>query len=75
VKSRLDQYAHALRLFEQGDLIMAEVLLGELVAAGPQTPARFLAQQAASQRCVGLGRRVTDPTATELGPIIEIHEK
>jgi adenylate cyclase len=73
VKSRLDQYAHALRLFEEGDLIMAEVLLSELVAAGPQTPARFLAQQAASQRCAELGRRSTD--RIEHGPIIEIHEK
>jgi adenylate cyclase len=73
VKSRLDQYAHALRLFEQGDLVMAEVLLSELVAADPQTPARFLAQQAASQRCAELGRRASDRMAH--GPIIEIHEK
>jgi hypothetical protein len=60
-------------LFEQGDLIMAEVLLSELVAAGPQTPARFLAQQAASLRCMGLGRRATD--RVDHGPIVEILEK
>jgi adenylate cyclase len=73
VKSRLDQYAHALRLFEQGDLVMAEVLLSELLVTGPQTPARFLAQHAASQRCAELGRRASDRTIH--GPIIEIHEK
>ena len=75
VKSRLDQYAHALRHFEEGDLILAEVLLSELVAAGPVTPARFLAQQAATQRSAESGRRVSDRHATEHGPIIEIREK
>ncbi len=74
MKSRIDQYAHALRLFEHGDLIMAEVLLSELVAAGPTTPARFLAQQASSQRQAEVGRRATD-RHTEHGPIIEILEK
>jgi class 3 adenylate cyclase len=75
VKSRLDQYAHALRHFEHGDLIMAEVLLKELVAAGPITPARFLAQQAAIQRGSEFGRRSSDRQMTDHGPIIEIHEK
>ncbi len=75
VKSRLDQYAHALRHFEHGDLIMAEVLLKELVAAGPITPARFLAQQAAIQRGTEFGRRSSDRQMTDHGPIIEIHEK
>lgn len=75
VKSRLDQYAHALRHFEDGDLIMAEVLLSELVAAGPVTPARFLAQQAASQRSAELGRRSSDRFPIEHGPIVEIREK
>jgi adenylate cyclase len=74
MKSRLDQYAHALKLFEHGDLIMAEVLLSELVAAGPTTPARFLAQQASSQRQAEVGRRASDRTS-EHGPIIEIIEK
>jgi adenylate cyclase len=73
LRSRLDRYAHALRLFEQGDLAMAEGLLGELVAAGPQTPARFLATQAASQRCSELGRRATD--RVDYSPIVEIYEK
>jgi adenylate cyclase len=73
IKSRLDQYAHALRLYEQGNLIMAEVLLSELVATGVGTPARFLAQQAASQRCAGLGRRASD--RADQGPIVEIHVK
>ncbi len=75
VKSRLDQYAHALRHFEDGDLIMAEVLLSELVAAGPVTPARFLAQQAATQRRAEAGRRVSDRHVAEHGSIVEIHEK
>ena len=74
MKSRLDKYAHALKLFEHGDLIMAEVLLSELVAAGPATPARFLAQQANSQRQAEVGRRATDRTSDH-GPIIEIIEK
>ena len=75
VKTRLDQYAHALRHFEDGDLIMAEVLLSELVAAGPVTPARFLAQQAANQRSAESGRRVSDRHVAEHGPIVEIYEK
>lgn len=75
VKSRLDQYAHALRHFEDGDLIMAEVLLSELVAAGPVTPARFLAQQAATQRSAESGRRASDRHVAEYGPIVEIYEK
>lgn len=75
IKSRLEQYAHALKLFENGDLIMAEVLLSELVAAGPTTPARFLAQQAADQRLAEVGRRASDRAAIEHGAIVEIHEK
>lgn len=73
MKTHLDQYAHALRLFEQGDLVMAEVLLSELVASGPRTPARFLAKRAALQRSAEVGRRATD--RVEYGPIVEIHEK
>jgi adenylate cyclase len=75
IKSRLEQYAHALKLFESGDLVMAEVLLSELVAAGPVTPARFLAQQAADQRQAEVGRRASDRATIEQGAIVEIHEK
>jgi adenylate cyclase len=74
VKTRLDQYAHALRHFEEGDIIMAEVLLNELVTQGPATPARFLARQAALQRFAESGRRASD-RSIEHGGIVEIHEK
>lgn len=75
IKSRLDQYSRALKLFEHGDLIMAEVLLSELVSAGPVTPARFLAQQAVSHRYAEFGRRSTDRHPLEHSAIVEIHEK
>jgi adenylate cyclase len=75
VKARLEQYAHALKLFENGDLIEAEELLSELIAAGPATPARFLAQRAAGQRQAEVGRRASDRATIEQGAIVEIHEK
>jgi adenylate cyclase len=75
VKSRLEQYAHALKLFENGELAEAEMLLTELVAAGPATPARFLAQQAFNQRQAEVGRRASDRSTIEQGAIVEIHEK
>ncbi|HEX6960922.1 MAG TPA: adenylate/guanylate cyclase domain-containing protein, partial [Lacipirellula sp.] len=60
LQSNLEQYAVALEAFERGDLDAAEKLLMDLLAAGPTTPAAFLAQQTAALRKGGLGRREHD---------------
>jgi len=72
VKSRLDQYAHALEFFETGDLGAAERLLHELVKSGHTTPAHFLAHHTAAQISSNQGRRAVDKYAATHGPVIEI---
>ncbi len=75
VKSRLEQYSHALAMFETGDLEAAEVLLEELKSQGPATPAHFLAHYTATQKKGNLGRRAVDKYAAGQGAVIEIHSK
>ncbi len=75
IKSRLDQYASALTMFEAGDLEAAENLLNELAAAGPATPAHFLAHYTAAQKSGNLGRRAVDKYAAGQSAVIEIHSK
>jgi adenylate cyclase len=75
VKTRLDQYAQALAMFEAGELDQAEALLHELTSRGPTTPAHFLAHYTAAQKRGNLGRRAVDKYASPQGPIIEIHAK
>jgi len=72
VKSRLDQYARALKLFETGDLNAAECLLHELVESGHTTPAHFLAHHTAAQISGNQGRRAVDKYAASHDPVIEI---
>lgn len=72
VKSKLDQYSHALDLFETGELESAEHLLSELVKTGPTTPANFLAHYTASQISRGQGRRAVDKTAANSGSVVEL---
>lgn len=75
IQERLDQYSRALELFEAGELEAAEVLLTEIKALGPVTPASFLAHYAAAQKNGNRGRRVVDKQAASLGPVIEIFSK
>jgi len=72
VKSRLDQYAQALRLFETGDLEAAEHQLHELVKLGNATPAHFLAHHTAAQISGNQSRRAVDKYAAGQGSVIEI---
>ena len=72
VMSNLDQYAHALGLFEAGDLKPAEKILSELVKAGHNTPAHFLANYTAAQLNGNQGRRAVDKYAAQQGSVIEI---
>jgi hypothetical protein len=74
IKSRLDQYTQALTLFEAGELEAAEVLLQALDAAGPTTPAQFLAHYTSSQKQSHQGRRAVDKTTAQ-GSVIEILSK
>ena len=75
IKSRLDQYSHALALFESGELEEAETLLRELTSQGKVTPAQFLSHYTAAQKNGNLGRRAVDKYAAGQGPVIEIHSK
>lgn len=75
VKTRLDDYARALELFEAGELEAAEELLEQLAEAGPATPAQFLAHYTAAQKQGNLGRRAVDKYAAQHGPVIEIFSK
>lgn len=68
----LDQYADALSAFERGDLNTAERELTALLAAGPATPASFLAQQTAALRRGEQGRRANDQLASTADAVIEI---
>jgi adenylate cyclase len=72
VKTRLDQYAHALQFFEEGNLNAAEELLSELVALGPVTPAKFLAHYTAAKKKGQLSRRTADKHKIFPSPVIEI---
>jgi len=72
VKSKLDQYARALNLFEAGDLQAAERLLNQLVKSGHSTPAHFLAHYTAAQLSGNQGRRTVDKYAANTGAVIEI---
>ena len=75
LRNDLDRYADALNAFERGDLVAAEQQLVELLAAGPATPAAFLAQQTAALRQAGQGRRVTDEFGCTPDAVIEILAK
>ncbi|MEM8943546.1 MAG: adenylate/guanylate cyclase domain-containing protein [Planctomycetota bacterium] len=75
VRTRLDEYAHALELFEAGELEASETLLAELSKLGPATPARFLADYAAAQKQSNQGRRAVDRLAAQHGSVIEILSK
>ncbi len=75
VKSRLEQYSHALALFEAGDLEEAESLLNHLVSLGQATPAHFLAHYTAVQKSSNLGRRAVDKYASSQQAVIEILSK
>lgn len=75
LKQRLDDYSHALELYESGDLEAAEALLGRLTALGPVTPAQFLAHYTAAQQKGNLGRRAVDKYSASSGPVIEILSK
>jgi class 3 adenylate cyclase len=68
----LDRYAMALAAYERGDLDVAERELEELLAAGPATPAAFLAQQTAALRRGALGRRSDDLLGSAGDAVIEI---
>lgn len=68
----LDRYAVALAAYERGDLDVAERELEELLAAGPATPAAFLAQQTAALRRGALGRRSDDLLGSAGDAVIEI---
>lgn len=72
VKSRLDQYAQALQLYEIGDFEAAEHLLSQLVKLGQATPAHFLAHHTAAQISGNQGRRAVDKYAAGQGSVIEI---
>jgi class 3 adenylate cyclase len=71
----LARYADALDAFERGDLTAAEEQLVDLLAAGPATPAAFLAQQTAALRQGGLGRRVSDEFGCTPDAVVEILAK
>ena len=75
VRERLDEYAEALQLFESGDLEAAEAKFNQLSALGPSTPARYLAEYAASHKHRTEGRRATDQVSVEHSPVIEILSK
>jgi adenylate cyclase len=75
LQSNLEQYAEALEAFEQGDFGTAELRLSELLAAGPSTPATFLAEQVAALRQGALGRRATDEFGYTPDAVIEILSK
>ncbi|MBL9161569.1 MAG: adenylate/guanylate cyclase domain-containing protein [Planctomycetaceae bacterium] len=68
----LDRYAVALAAYERGDLDEAERELEALLAAGPATPAAFLAQQTAALRRGALGRRADDLLGSSGDAVIEI---
>ena len=68
----LDRYADALGAFERGDLEEAERELTALLAAGPATPASFLAQQTAALRRGEQGRRANDQLASTADAVIDI---
>jgi adenylate cyclase len=71
----LEEYAEALETFERGDFDLSERRLGKLLAAGPATPAAFLAEQVAALRQGALGRRATDEFACAPDAVIEILSK
>jgi adenylate cyclase len=71
----LERYAVALAAFEEGNLDHAELVLSDLLASGPATPAAFLAQQAAALRQGALGRRATDQIGRSSDAVIEILAK
>ena len=76
LRPRLQRYARALELFEQGDFVAAETLLEELLAAdAAATPAPFLAQCAAAQKNGQQGRRAADRFASLRGSVVEILAK
>lgn len=75
LRAAMDRYAAALEAFEQGDLDAAEHVLAELLAAGPTTPAAFLAQQTAALRQGALGRRSTDQFGCTPDAVVEILAK
>lgn len=75
LKARLDEYARALTLFENGELEAAETLLADLAIDGAATPARFLADHTATQKNRNMGRRAVDKYTAQNGPIIEILSK
>ncbi|MCA9230143.1 MAG: adenylate/guanylate cyclase domain-containing protein [Planctomycetales bacterium] len=70
--SNLDQYVHALELFEAGNLESAEKLLRDLAETGHNTPAHFLANYTAAQLNGNQGRRAVDKYAVQQGSVIEI---
>lgn len=72
LQADLDRYADALGAFERGDLAEAERELTALLAAGPATPASFLAQQTAALRRGAQGRRANDQLASTADAVIEI---
>ena len=72
VKSRLDQYARALQLFEAGNLEAAEALLSKLVALGNATPAKFLAHYTTAKKQGNHGRRAVDQYTIDSNAVIEI---
>jgi len=72
---RLDQYATALQLFEQGALDAAEQLLEKLLLAGPAIPARFLADRTGRRKQSESGSRVSDQPTVANGSVIEFAGK
>ncbi len=75
LQQALCAYASALKAFESGELDAAELLLSQLLAEGPATPAAFLAQQTAALRQSALGRRATDNVGYTPDAVIEILAK